>query len=499
MTESMTSQARHLRRPGGSVPGRLAAVVVVLAAIAGPAVADAVVTAPAAPTAVGPLDGVPIAPTGAYSSSAFCTGGAAGADGLAGTTIYLTNTTPAAVDGSMTTWVAPGTAGGSASQGTPGAPSHREIVVPAGGSAAVNPGAGLPAGDLATSFAFDGGGVAVNQVASGANGWSTAPCASQTSGSWYFAGGSTAAGNVLTLDLFNPSATDAVVNLSFVTPGGVVAPSTYQGLEIPAGQVVSENIGDFVQGQGEIGTVLSAQSGSVVADELQQWSSGSTGGVSLRLGSPALSSSWHFAQTTDTTQGTVTFHLANPGASAVTATFDIGLPMARVAPFQVSVPAQSVTTFVASGSGRLPVQTPYSVNVQATGDIVVSRSVQAAPGSATPVWGAEPGTTTTATHWLVPPPGVQNAPGTAGATVDSLGVANPGSTPSRVVVTAAGTGAAVVTLVVPPGSMTVLGPKVVGGLRPFDIDSSRPVVVEEDSGPTGAPGVVSSAGMPFWP
>ena len=497
MTESMSRQARLQRQTRRPAPGRWAVVAAVVVVVAGLALVDRVVAAPTPAPAPSSADGVPVAPVGSYSSSALCTGGAACPDGLAGTTIYLTNTSPVDVHAVMTSQVAPGTGSGAASTGTPAAPVQRDLVVPARGQAAVNPGAGLAAGDLATSFAFDGGGVGVNQVVSGAGGWSTSPCASATSPSWYFAGGTTTAGNALTLDLFNPTSTPSVVDVSFLTPSGVLVPSTYQGIDVPAGGLVSENVGDFVQGQDEIGTVVAAQSGGVVAAELQQWSSGATGGIGLRLGSPSPSTVWRFAQTTNTGTGTTTFHLANPGSTPAVATFAIGLPLARVVPVQVTVAPQSVATFVASASHRVPTQTPYAVTVSSTAAIVVSRSVQAPPGSPPPVWGAMAGTTTTAVHWLVPAPGVPNAPGTPGATVQSLGVSDPGGVPARVVVTVAGTGTPVAVFTVAPGSVAVLGGGTVGGLRAFEVRSSQPVVVEEDSGPSVAAGVVSSTGMPF--
>jgi hypothetical protein len=50
---------------------------------------------------------------------------------------------------------------------------------------------------------------------------------------------------------------------------------------------------------------------------------------------------------------------------------------------------------------------------------------------------------------------------------------------------------------VAPNGLTVLGPRLVGGLSTFVITSSQPVNVEEDSLPSGASGVVSSAGFPF--
>ena len=67
------------------------------------------------------------------------------------------------------------------------------------------------------------------------SGWSQAPCQSTTSAQWYFAGGSTAAANTLYVSLLNPTSTPVVVDLSFVTPAGMVHPINYQGIVLPAG------------------------------------------------------------------------------------------------------------------------------------------------------------------------------------------------------------------------------------------------------------------------
>jgi hypothetical protein len=496
MTESMTRHARQQRRPLRRAPGRLVVLAVVVLVVIGLAVVDRAVglptVAPAPPTA----DGVPVSPAGSYSSSAFCVGGASGPDGTAGTTLFLTNTSGVAVHGVMTSQVAPGTGSGATSTGTPAAPTTRDVVVPARGQAAVNPGAGLPAGDLATWFGFDGGGVAVNQVVTGTKGWSTAPCASQSSASWYLAGGKTADGDALTLDLYNPSSTASVVNVTFLTSSGVITPSDYQGLSIPAGQLVSENVGDFVQNQQDIATEVSAQSGQVVAAQLQAWSAG-TSGLGLSLGSPDTSTAWYLPQSTDGA-GSVTFHLANPGTAPTVATLTFGLPMAHVAPVSIALPPQSVTTWSPSSTGHLPRQTAYATTIRATSGIVVSRMVDAGSAAApATAKGGGPATSTLATHWLVPAPGVPNAPGTPGATVDSLAVADPHTVSTRVVVTEADSGAVVAAFTVAAGSLVVLGPSAVGGLRALDVRSTHPVALEEDAGPSGAPGVVFSTGMSF--
>jgi hypothetical protein len=471
------------------VRGRWAAIISVVMVVIGVAVIEAVLPVSSANPAPGLHDGVAIAPVGAHSSSAFCS---AGTGTAANTTVYLTNSTSKPVDGVMTA-VGPASSGGAV-------PTVRHSVkVPAFGTAVVNPVSGLPAGSNSSSFVFAGGGVVASQVVGGPNGWSTAPCASQASPEWAFAGGSTSAGNALTLSLFNPASSDAAVNVTFVTSSGAFAPQAYQGLTIPAGQMVTENVGDFVQNAPAIAALVTAQSGTLVSTEFQQWSSGPTGGVSLRLGSPALATNWRFAQTTTTTTSgsAVNFYLANPTTSPVSAVISLNLPSVSVFPRRLVVAPLSVSVFDASGTPGVPQQVPYSVSVAASAPIVVGRSVQASTSANPPAWGSSSGTVTIAHGWLVPGPGVTNAPGTAGATIESLAVANPGTSPARVTVTVLGGKRPVAMFTVAPHEVTVLGAKQVGGLSVLSVSSTQPVNVEEDSGPSGSPGVVSSTGFPF--
>ncbi len=53
------------------------------------------------------------------------------------------------------------------------------------------------------------------------------------------------------------------------------------------------------------------------------------------------------------------------------------------------------------------------------------------------------------------------------------------------------------TVVVDPGQFVTLGGRQVAGLPTYEVSATAPVVVEEDAGPSGAPGVVSSTGIPF--
>ena len=373
---------------------------------------------------------------------------------------------------------------------------RREVLVPPLGMAAVNPSAGLPQGSTASSFAFAGGGVVASQVVSGPLGWSTAPCASRTSSQWAFSGGSTMPGSTLSLALFNPAAPPTTVNISFLTPTGLVTPQAYQGLVVPPGRLVVENVGQFVQRASDVATFITAEAGGLVSSEFQQTSSGRTVGLSIRLGSPELSTVWRSAQSTNASGSTVSFNLANRTTQTVTATVSFGLSSGSVTPRRLSIPPLSVVDFVASAAAGLPHQIPYAVTVDSSAPIVVGRSVLAGRGSPSPVWGSSSATVTVATHWLVPSPGVERVPGTAHAAVKSLAVANPGPSTARVEVVRLG-GGPVATFEVVPGRLVVLGAKQVGGLSAYSVLSSQPVGVEEDSRPSGASGVVSSTGFPF--
>lgn len=483
-------RARRARRaPVEPVRGRTAAIVAVVVTVVVVGGIAAVVGTPAPAPAPSAADGAAVSPVGAYSSSAFC---AAGTGTAASSTVYLTNSTRSAVAGVMTS-VGPAGTGGAVPT------VRRRVSVPALGVLAVNPAGGLPAGSNATALVFSGGGVVATQAVSGPNGWSMAPCASRIAPTWAFAGGSTTAGNTLTLSLFNPAATEAVVNVSFITAQGVMTPQKYQGLVVPPGQLVEENVADYVLGAADIATMVESQAGGLVSTEFQQVSSGATGGVSLRLGSPQLSTTWRLAQTTVLAHSTVDLTLANPGPAPAAVTIALGLSSGSVVPHQLVVPPASIVDFSASGTPGLPQRTPYSITVTSSAPIAVGRSVGAPPGSSPPVWGSSSAGGTVATDWLVPGPGTARAPGTPGATVSSLAVANPGGSPARVVVATLAKDRPVAMFTVAPDAVMVLGPTQVGGLPVLTVSSSQPVNVEEDCGPSGAPGVVSSTGFPLDP
>jgi len=483
---SRAARRRQALRP---VEGRTVVIVAVAAALLGIGAVSALAPPSAAPSAPAPGDGTSVAPADAHASSFFCTTGA-GADAGTGatTTIVLANTTNAPATGVETVVSAAG-----------GTPVRTTVGVPAHGTGVVNPALGLPAGAFAASFAFASGGVTGTAVVGAPQGWSTAPCVTQVSSQWDFAGGSTSTG-LLDLSLYNPTAAPAVVDVTFLTASGTVLdPQSYQGVAVGAGQVVVETLGTYVQDQSVVATLVQATSGAVVASELDQMVVPGGSGLALLTGTPGPSATWRFAQTTALPGGSVTLAIANPGTTPVTATVTASLPGATVLPHQVSVPARTVLPYAVSAVAGWPLGTTYALTVAASGPVVVGRTVIAPAGGTAPQGGIAGGTTATASTWLVVGPGQPGLPAVPGATIASVAVVNPGSSAVTVTVRQLRSGATLVTARVPAGGLAVFPTKQVGGLDPLVVSGSGPIGVEMDGYPAGAPGVVASTGFVLAP
>jgi hypothetical protein len=466
------------------VAGRTPALVIVAVVVLGVAGVSALFPPPAAPSAPPAGDGVAVAPIDAHASSFFCTTGAGTDAGVGATgTVVLTNTSRTPATG-LVSAVSVG-----------GGPVQTRITVPGLGSIVTDPSSGLPAGAVAASFSFAGGGVSGSVVVASAQGWSTAPCATEVSPEWDFAGGSTASG-LLDLSLYNPTAAPAVVDVTFLTSSGtVIDPQAYQGIPVDPGQLVVETLGAYVQNQPVVATLVQATSGALVATELDQLAVPSGSGLALLRGSPGPSSTWRFAQTTVVSGGTVALDIANPGTSTVSARVTVGLPGAAVLPRTVAVPAQTVLSFAVSSVAGWPLGSPYSLTVSADGPIVVGRTAVAPAGGSAPQAGITCGTTTTGTSWLVDAPGVPGNPSVTGGAINTLAVADPGVSPVDVTVAPLGGGAVVARVRVAAGRVVILGANQVGGLRPLVVNSTGPVNVEADDAPAGVPGVASSSGF----
>jgi hypothetical protein len=428
-----------------------------------------------------------VTPAGVETSAWFCAG-ATGAGGDAQPAVLLTNPTARTVTGTITT------------VSTVGAPTVVPVTVPARTQIAVAPAPGVAGGSLASTVALHGGGVGVTQIVSGPLGFSSTACASTTAGHWYFADASTVQGDTLSLSLFNPTDTVAVVDVSFVTSTGVETPPAYQGIDVPGGSVEVENVADHVLNNPDVATIVTTLSGQVVAAELEAAGPAGSGGLSDVLGATTPATTWTFAQNTDVTTGDTVFHVFNPSGAPARVTVEIGLQQGAAEPLVLRVPAESVSVLDTRQLTRIPADTPFAVTFVSAGGIgiVVDRHVSSPPGAPQPAVGDVAGAAGGGVRWLLP---AEYTPSTG---VSALAVVDLGRAPVTVRLSVLSPTAGLVAVPSIGGQRVRSGtPLIISaaggsplGTEPMELVSSGPVAVELDAVTVGSPGVVVSPALP---
>lgn len=434
---------------------------------------------PAAPTSASSV----VAPASSSSSTWFCTGG--GSSGPATTSIELLNTGSRPVPGTVRTVDSAGSEG------------QQSVVVLPHRQLSIQPST-VPAGrGLGTTVQLSGGGVAVTQVVHGAAGWSQAPCTTYPGARWLFPVGETTAGNTLTVSLYNPAATTAVADLTFLTPAGPQTPQSFQGIVVPPGAVVVRDVGAYVQDDAEVATTVSVRSGELVATELEQHGQS---GLALLAGSPGPSWRWNVGRSINVTNGSVRVYLANPGPTTARVTVSVQLPTGALTPIRTALAPETVVDVDVGALPTIPLQVGYLIRVQASGGkgIVVGRVVvdpAGGPGS----WGASAGIDelqgVRTTSWVLPAP----PSAVAGAAVSAVTLVAPRGRAVRAVSRPlvaggrAGGLSAARALAVPAGGSLTFSPPDAGA--PLVITGTEGASVVEDLGP----GAVSAAGVPVAP
>jgi hypothetical protein len=446
----------------------------------------AVSRAPASPaTLVGAPD--------AESSAWYCTGQGTADSGAPGL-VVLSNTTDRSISGTVTTVT------------DSGAPVTVAVAVPA--RSAVSPSLPSVSGTWQSQIVtLSGGGVAVTQAVRGPAGWSEAPCQSSTSSAWYFAGGTTSSGAGLAVSLLDPSTTPVVVDLSFVTPSGVVHPINYQGVVLQPGQLVVKDVGSEVQNESTVSTVVSARTGRFVAAELQVFPT-PTAGLSVVAGASRAEAHWVVPQAQEAQGGSSELDVFNPGTTGESVTVHLRLASGPLAPLSSSVAPGSTWVLTTSSQTRIPVGASYSADVEAAGGpgVVVARTVQVPASAPSPQSGlaaAVDGLSTASPtrQWVVAPPGTSAAQPVAGAAPNSLALTNTSGgdvdyrafamSPSGDRPLASGTLPAHATVVVSGSALAA------AGLDQIIVRATGPMGVSEDVGPTGGVGVVTLPGLPL--
>jgi hypothetical protein len=367
---------------------------------------------------------------------------------------------------------------------------------------------------------LDGGGAAVEQVVTGAQGMSTAACATSGSDRWYFADGTTQENANLYLALLNPYTEDAIVDLSFTTELGAEAPADFQGIVVPAQSLVSVDLGTHLRQRRQVAATVSARAGRVVAFKTQviapapspggqspagpNAASGTPSGsrppgLSLVLGSPSPGTTWWWPQGAVTEGVTERYQIFNPGGTAASVSLAVSLDQGSAEPFSLQVPPHGTVTVTSSNEARIPKGVGYAAVLRSENGVgvIAERTVDAAAPSAQTGLADVAGSRLTATRWLL-------AAGAADASVDEFVlVSNPGSRPAVVSLSALAGATAPLpglsSLTVPAGGrVAVLVNDHSAGLnRALIVQSSGAVVVERDLDQAKRPGIDASIGVPI--
>ena len=336
---------------------------------------------------------MPVIPPGApLSSSWFCPGMPAQANGEGGTgVVSVLNSSDAPIDGSITVYPSEGT------------PRVIPLTVKERSRSDLRLGELAPAPWAAAVVELLGTEGVVEQSVLGPTGRSATACANNASSTWYLADGATTVDASMSLLLFNPFPDDAIVDIKFATGEGTRQPQSTQGFVVRGQSLRVLTLDDIVRREPSVAVDVQARSGRVVVGRVQAYSQGGKRAFSVSLASPQPAEDWWFA-TGDKSQ-TAVEHLAvyNPGQddAEVTVAFYPTDPAAADAaePVSVTVPAgTSVPVDVNATDGVPP--GPHSIEVRSEdGQPVVAERTLVIVGDAAQNVTIQPGSPLTATEW----------------------------------------------------------------------------------------------------
>lgn len=137
----------------------------------------------------------------------------------------------------------------------------------------------------------------VGRSGSEVKGTGAAACASSASTQWYFPAGSTSIDADERILVVNPFPDEAVVRISFITPGGVVSSAKLADVAVPSGKVTRIELNKAVVAQRLLSVTVTAVRGRVVAWKgLVSKSDQGPDAFQFTLGAPELARTWYFPE-----------------------------------------------------------------------------------------------------------------------------------------------------------------------------------------------------------
>jgi GT2 family glycosyltransferase len=459
------------------------------------------------------VEPVPIAaPANALSSSWFCAGASGGASGSISASGHIVIANTGARPANAVVTVVP-------NQG-----SSVRVPVRVGPYTSISVPETVPNGSawVGAIVDVDAGAVAVAQTVEGLS-TSVRPCATSGSSVWYFASGQTRINADTAIQLLNPYPSDSIVDLSFSTNQGIEEPQEFTGIDVPAGGLVTLDLGAHLRRRASIATTVKARTGRIVAWETEWVTAPPSGqaivgtpqaanplsdpalpvpGVDAILGAPAAAMAWSWPDGLAGSGLDEQYVIYNPGALPAQVRLSVGLQQGAAEPFDLSVGPYQAVPIGSELQARIPAGQPHSaslvslngVGVVATRTVTANNTtVGASAGQSRTGITSLPGGPMSAPDWIVP------APSTGPNLAAQIVVLNGSNRAVQLTVAqlkGSAPGAPAAATVGPEGRLAVPVPAGVSG--PIEVRATGPVYVEYDLfGGNGTSGISASFGVPL--
>ncbi len=214
----------------------------------------------------------------------------------------------------------------------------------------------------AVAVQISGGGVVADQI----QGNISVPCVSQGVTRWSAVGFSTLVGSDAYLSLYNPTGTEAVLNVSVVGATGFSAPQNLQGVSVPAHAQEEIDLGRSVVNTTNVAVGVKVVRGSlaIVGEE------DSAGTLSFDEGVSAPATHAWFPAVTTANGATAQILLSNPHNKIAHVSLDVSLGNYKIAPQTTTLGPFSTGEITITPNSAIPVAGYASVSLHSDVPVV---------------------------------------------------------------------------------------------------------------------------------
>lgn len=259
------------------------------------------------------------------------------------------------------------------------------VVVKPAATLSVDPNSAIRGGTwVGATVSLNGGGVGVVERLGGSNSSST-PCTAVTAHTWYLTGGTTQVNQSYDISLVNPTSANAVVDASFVTDGGLVAPQNAQGLVVAPHGVVSLSGIALAPHVSNLGVIVTATQGSIAVFGTQVVPT--PAGASISVGQSSLETNLVLSRGVASSSTQQAIDLSNPTPQAQIVRVALHLPSGSVAPEEVTIAPYTSAQVITDPSTRVPSGDVFSAVVTTSGSGISAALVTQVNNAPAGGWG----------------------------------------------------------------------------------------------------------------